>query len=209
MPFLHFLLTRLLFLGSFALLTSCHNNDPTTGTTQVAGQVVESQSQKPVGKGTVQVYLAKYGGGYSPLGNAYPCDANGRFAFDFEGQAKESYILKAQAPPGYFTDWAVAPYLTPGRKNQNLIVPVLAPAWVRLVLVDEPPKSKVSMHISGYEGNGDELNPVQDTTLIRPSLAGFTWKLIWIVRDVNGTKTQHEQVINLAPLDTLSVHIPF
>ena len=115
---LHFILTRLLFLGSLALLAAC-SNDPTTGTTTVAGQVVESQSQKPVGNGTVQVYLAKYGGGFSPLGRPYPCDANGRFAFDFEGQKKDSYILLAEAPPGYFTDWAAAPYLTPGRKNQN------------------------------------------------------------------------------------------
>ena len=44
-------------LALLLLLTSCDNTDPTTGTTQVAGQVVQRQSRQPVGKGTVQVYL--------------------------------------------------------------------------------------------------------------------------------------------------------
>ena len=38
-------LARRLFFSTFALLTGCHNTDPTTGTTTVAGQVVESQSR--------------------------------------------------------------------------------------------------------------------------------------------------------------------
>ena len=206
MPTIHSLLPRLLFLGSFAFLTGCHNNDPTTGTTTVAGQVVESQSQKPVGPGTVQVYLAKYGGGFSPLGRPYPCDANGRFAFDFEGQKKDSYILLAEASPGYVTDWAAAPYLTPGRKNQNLVVPVLAPAWVRLVLVDEPPKSQVSVHIQGYEGPGDTLYHPRDTTLIRPLLANFKTGLLWSINE-QGKEKATSIYIQPQPLDTVTVRI--
>ena len=208
MHILHSILTRLLLLGSFAFLAAC-SNDPTTGTTAVAGQVVESQSQKPVGQGTVQVYLAGYGGGYSPTGAPHPCDANGRFAFEFEGQSKESYILLAQAPPGYFTDWAAAPYLTPGRKNQNLVVPVLAPAWVRLVLVDEPPKSRISIYLSGYDGNGDRINNLRDTTLVRPCTVGLTKQIYWAITNEKGEDARYRQDVKFAPLDTVTVRIAF
>ena len=42
-------------------LAGC-KDDPTTGTTRVDGQVVQRQSRKPVGNGTVQVWLAGTGG---------------------------------------------------------------------------------------------------------------------------------------------------
>lgn len=65
--------------GSFSL-AGC-SQDPVTGTTQVEGQVVESQSRKPVANATVQVYHAGKGGGYVPVGRGYPADAQGRFSF--------------------------------------------------------------------------------------------------------------------------------
>ena len=163
------------------LLAGCNPTEPTTGTTQVAGQVVERQSRKPVGGGTVQVYLSSSAGGYRPVGDPQPCDAQGRFAFDFDAASKSGYLLKAQAPPGYITDWAEAPELTAGRKNTGLVVPVLAPAWVRLVLVDEAPKSKISIFISGYPGSGDRLTYPRDTTLIRPVSADFARKITWVI----------------------------
>ncbi len=199
-------LSGLLFL---CLLAGCENTDPTTGTTQVTGQVVQRQSRQPVGGGTVQVQLASSAGGYRPVGDPQPCDAQGRFSFDFDAQSKSGYLLKAEAPPGYLTDWAEAPELTAGRQNKDVLVPVLAPAWVRLVLVDESPRNKISIYLSGYEGNGDRLNYPNGPTLIRPAIAGLTNKIVWSITNERGSNAQYEQDIKLAALDTVTVRIPF
>lgn len=191
-----------------ALLGACSSNDPTTGTTKVKGQVVESQSRKPVGNGTVQVWLAGKGGGYGAVGQAYACNAQGRFSFDFDAESKNGYLLKAEAPPGYITDWAVAPELTAGRNNKDVIVPVLAPAWVRFTLVDEPPKSQVIIHIQGYEGSGETLRYPQDTILIRPLLADFKTGLLWSVND-NGSEKASNTYVQPSALDTVTVRIAF
>ena len=55
------LLTRLLLAAGILFLAAC-KDDPTTGTTQVEGVVVQRQSRQPVGNGTVQVYRANNGG---------------------------------------------------------------------------------------------------------------------------------------------------
>ena len=206
MPLFQSISGWLLLLSSLALVGAC--TDPTTGTTTVSGQVVEAQSRKPVGGGTVQVWQV-HNGGYRAIGSAYDCDAQGRFSFDFDAESKRGYLLKAQAPPGYFTDWDVAPDLTAGRKNTDVIVPMLAPAWLRFVLVDEPPKSRVSIFITGYSGNGDRLDYPRDTILIRPALANFPRKAIWVITDEKGIDTRYEQAMNLASLDTVTVRIPF
>ena len=72
----------LLLLSGLTLLGACTSNDPTTGTTTVSGQVVEAQSRKPVGGGTVQVWQV-HNGGYRAVGSPYACDATGRFATGF------------------------------------------------------------------------------------------------------------------------------
>lgn len=191
------------------LLSGCSNTDPTTGTTLVTGQVVVQQSQQPVGNGTVQVHMAGKGGGYTPVGDPQPCDAQGRFSFHFDAKQERGHLLMAQAPPGYITEWTSAPELTAGRKNQNLIVPVLAPAWVKLVLVDEPPKSQITLSVSGYEGNSTYFNPAYETELIKPCLAGLTKRIVWAIIDEKGVQSQFRQDIALAPLDTLTIRIPF
>ena len=205
----HFLVVHRLLLAAGIFFSAGCNADPTTGPTQVEGVVVQRQSRQPVGNGTVQVWLASNGGGYGPVGTPQPCDAQGRFSFNFDATSEAGYLLKAQAPPGYLTDWAEAPELTAGRKNTGLTVPVLAPAWVRLVLVDEPPKSSITMFISGYTGSGTQLNYPRDTTLIRPCNADFARKIIWVIRNEQGSPTQFEQDINPAALDTVTVRIRF
>ncbi|WP_375416926.1 hypothetical protein [uncultured Hymenobacter sp.] len=198
---------RWLWLICLTLLGAC-NDDPTTGRTRVQGQVVQQQSRQPVGAGSVQVYLASRGGGYRPVGDPYPCDAQGQFAFDFEAEQENGYLLTAEAPPGYITDWAVAPQLTAGRQNKDVTVPVLAPAWVRLVLVDEPPKSRVTMTITGYSGSGETLRYPKDTILVRPILAGLTPSIAWFIND-QGQDKQSYQEIQTTALDTVTVRIPF
>ena len=191
-----------------SLLASCTNRDPTTGTTTVMGQVVESQSRKPVGNGTVQVWLTGKGGGYGMVGSAYPCDAQGKFTFAFEAQRTSGYLLKAQAPPGYITDWLQAPSLTAGRQNTPVVVPVLAPAWLRLALVDEPPKSRVTIEISEYSGSGETLSYPRDTVLIRPILANFKTGLLWSIND-QGQEKATTLYLQPGSLDTVTVRIAF
>ena len=190
------------------LLAGCTSTDPTMGTTQVAGQVVQRQSRKPVGNGIVQVYLSSSAGGYRPVGASQACDAQGRFSFNFDAQKTGGYLLLAQAPPGYRTDWADAPELTAGRRNAGLVVPVLAPAWVRLVLVDEPPKSRASIHIQGYEGSGQTLVYPRDTILIRPLLADFKTRMYWFITEQGQQRNLHQD-IQPAALDTVTVRIAF
>ncbi len=202
-------LTRCLVLFSLPGLAGCNPDNPTTGTTQVSGQVVQRQSRQPVGNGTVQVQLRSSAGGYRPVGDPQPCDGQGRFAFAFDAESKFGYLLMAQAPPGYITDWAEAPELTAGRKNKEVVVPVLAPAWVRLLLVDEPALNTSSIHLSGYDGPGDRLNFPRETTLIRPALADFPRKVIWVLTSEKGVDIQFEQEVKLSPLDTVTVRIPF
>ena len=193
-------------LLALLLLGSCAKD---SGSTLVEGQVVDSQSGQPVGDVTVQVERAGQGGGFTATGPSYPTDAQGRFSFRFEAQAQPTYIVRASSPLGYFTDWIKAPELKAGRKNQNLRVPVLAPAWVRLQLVDEPPKSRVTIAITGYEGSGTQLNFPRDTTFIRPVFAGLTKEIYWLIRDENGKPTEASQKINPSALDTVTVRIPF
>jgi hypothetical protein len=203
---LHPLLARLVILGGSSLLTSCQ--DPTTGITQVEGKVVADPNGQPVGGAFVQVYHASTGGGYVPVGTSYPTDAQGRFSFQFDAASKAGYLVKATAPPGYFTDWAVAPSLTAGRKNMGLVIPMLAPAWVRIQLVDEPPKSRATVHTQGYEGPGDTFYYPRDTTVIRPLFAGFKSALLWSVYD-QGQEKITTLYIQPAALDTVTIRISF
>ena len=205
---MHFFILKnsYLLLLPALLLSGCAKD---SGSTLVEGQVVVQQTQQPVGNATIFVERAGSGGGYALVGQGYPTDADGRFSFHFEATSKAGYILVASAPPGYLTDQVRAPSLRPGRKNQGVIVPVLAPAWVRLQLVDEPPRSRVSMYVSGYEGDGDRLYFPRDTTFTRILQANFPYKIIWVITNDQGLDSQYSQDVQVAALDTATVRIPF
>ena len=201
-------LLAVLCIGLFGL-GGCAGADPTTGTTRVAGQVVLGAGGRPVGGGTVQVQRASAGGGYSPVGTPVACDAAGRFAFAFEATERFGYRLTAQAPPGYVTDWDTAPALTAGRDNPAVRVPVLAPAWVRLQLVDEPPLyTATQMVIAGYSGSGETVRPMRDMVLVRPILALPT-TISWWIDYQNGTTVHDYRHLQPQALDTVSVRIAF
>jgi 5-hydroxyisourate hydrolase-like protein (transthyretin family) len=200
--------THLLYCLLLALACASCTKDPTTGTTTVEGQVVEDQSRQPVPGATVQLYH-KQNGGYQAVGNRIPTNAQGRYAFSFEATSTTGYFLTAIAAPGYFTPEQNAPYLTAGRANTGVTIALLAPAWVRLQLVDEPPKNRVSMFISGYEGNGDRLYYPRDTVLVRPLIAGFSGRINWVVTNEQGNDNQYFQTIQVGALDTAKVRIAF
>ena len=163
-------------------LSGCMN-DPTTGTTTVSGQVVENQSRKPVGGATVQVYQTAKSGGYAPVSTPVQADGQGHFSLNFEAESTSGYAVFAQAYPGYFTPAYAATGITAGRANKDVVVPMLAPAWVRLQLVDEPPKSSVVVHTQGYEGSGDTFYYPRDTVIVRPLVAGSKYGLLWYVNE--------------------------
>jgi hypothetical protein len=156
----------------------------------------------------VQVWQAGRGGGYAPVGQGQPADAHGRFSFRFEADSKSGYIVMATAPPGYVTDWGLAPSLTAGRRNKGMVVPTYAPAWVRLVLVDEPPKSQVQMTITGYSGGGEALRYPRDTVLIRPIIVDLTKSVTWFIYEP-GRDRKETQAIQAGALDTVTIRIPF
>ena len=71
---------HILFLSILLLLTGCQNtSDPTTRTTRVRGQVVESVGRKAVPNATVQVWHESTAGGYRKVGSGYAADAQGGF----------------------------------------------------------------------------------------------------------------------------------
>ncbi|MBT2559493.1 hypothetical protein J7E24_17030 [Hymenobacter sp. ISL-91] len=195
--------------AALLVLSSCAKD---SGPTLVAGQVVDQVTGQPVAGTTVQVEQRKRGssgGGYSAIGPVYPTDGQGRFSFRFEAESEPNYIVRASSALGYFTDWSRAPDLKPGRKNEQVRVPVLAPAWVRIQLVDEPPKSRIQLSITGYSGSGEQLRYTRDTTFIRTISAQYTKVISWGIINEQGIITQSRQNINAASLDTVNVRIVF
>jgi hypothetical protein len=198
--------SSLLWLGCL-LLAAC-TKDPTTGTTTVEGQVVAEASRKPVPGATVQLYHKQNGGYQAVAGATAQADAQGRYALSFEATSPTGYFLTAIAAPGYFTPEQNAPYLTAGRANTGVTIAMLAPAWVRLQLVDEPPKSRVVVHSQGYIGAGDTFYYPRDTVVIRPIEAGFKSAIAWAI-DENGQTRTSSLYIQPNALDTIIVRIAF
>lgn len=139
-----------LLLGLPSLLAGCQAPGTATSTTQVSGRVIDDTNCQGIPHTTVQVYRVG-AGGYSPVGTGYPADAQGRFSFQFDATQKYGYVVLASAPPDYSTPLYAGPSLIAGRRNDNLVIPMLIPARVKLQLVDEPPKSRALINAWGYE----------------------------------------------------------
>ena len=202
--------TLSLLLGLLLLLSACSSTDPISGPTLVEGQVVDNVNHRPVPGSVVQIYKTGRAGGHTAVGDPQPTDANGHFSFHFEADAKTDYVVQATAPLGYLSSVTFSPSLTAGRRNTGLLIAMYAPAWVRLQFVDEPPKSRVMISIQGYDSTGDRLYDPRDTVLIRPTIAGFPLNLLYVITE-NGVERRNNLVVqpNPAPLDTVTVRIPF
>lgn len=198
------------FLFILLLLSACHNADPTIGTTSVSGQVVVYQTSKGVPNASVQVYHASSGGGYIPVGSPYPADANGNFAFSFEARYASDYLLLANAPPGYITDWVLAPELKAGRKNENIMILTYAPAWVKIRLANDSGRKRQYISITGYSGSGEMIRYPRDTVFVRPILSGFRTAIAWGIQDKETSAySEGSQYVQPSSLDTVAVRIPF
>lgn len=197
-------------LGVLPSLCGCEK--AADGPTTVEGQVVVEANNRPLAGGQVQVWQqsgAGLSGGYTPTGDPHAADAQGRFSFALNAQPHTSYILRASRAPGYVTNWGHQLYLQNGRKNATLRLPVQAPAWIRLHLVDEGPKSQVRMFFSGFGGGGYTLTYPRDTSLVFSYQAETPAFLYWRITPDRLPEVTGQRLIALAPLDTMTVRVPF
>ena len=202
------------------LLAGCTDREG-AGPTVVNGQVVESSSRRPVPRSPqVQLWQRRQTGGsltggaaYIPIGAPQPTDAEGRFAFSFEAEATHEYVLRADdAGLGYYTDWAAAPRLAGGRGNAGVQLPVYAPCWVRIDLVDTLPRSQVNFFFSGFGGGGSTVPYPRDTTLYFRYIAGGGQQtfIYWrITQNGPGPEVTDSRTFIQPPLDTQRIQILF
>ncbi|OWP63652.1 hypothetical protein CDA63_07620 [Hymenobacter amundsenii] len=196
------------------LLSGCIKQGPTL----VLGLVVDKDTDQPVPNAEVQVHAfsgggSSGGGGYGPaLGGPYRADADGKFAFTFEADRGKTYRLDAYGPLGHFSvDQGVE--VENGRTNRNLRIPVRAPGWVRVRIIDEPPTANEGQIIVGGFGNpgySSGLSLMQDETFVRYIGAHIPSKVSWIIKDyARKTEIEGHQDINIPSLDTVTVTIRF
>ena len=204
------------WMAGALLLVGCADPDG-EGPTTVSGQVVSETTRQPVPRPPqVQLWQRAQSTGsltggvaYAPLGSPHATDAQGRFAFSFEAEARREYVLRAADALGYYTDWARAPRLTGGQGNAAVVLPVVAPAWIRLDLVDELPRNRVWMFFSGFGGGGLQLPYPRDTSVVFPYLAGQENFIYWRITNAQGQETTGQRTFIQAPLDTQRVRIAF
>ncbi|MDO7875451.1 hypothetical protein Q5H93_11975 [Hymenobacter sp. ASUV-10] len=199
-----------------ALLVAACTEREESGLTRVRGQVVLADSNTPVPTPPpVQVWAQATGGmigsAYAPVGAPHATDEQGKFDFSFPAEGGQQYVLRAaEGRLGYYTDWNLARALRKGEENE-VRLPVYAPAWIRLDLVDEPPRSRVWMFFSGFGGGGLTVPYPRDTTLIFPYLTGPGKEsfIFWAIKDTLGRETEYRRTFIQPPLDTQRVRIAF
>lgn len=184
------------------------------GRTVVQGQVVDSRTGQAVGPAQVQVMQNKRGGfssAYTAAGDWLDTDAQGRFDFTFDADDAQNYILMARSARGN-SQYAGAPELKGGRKNKGVRVPVDAPAWLRVHLLDVPPHTDaLAIRVGGFIGNVTlRTEDAQDTAFVRPVTPDFPNVVVWRL-DGGRTADQSEHRISytVAPLDTALIEVRY
>ncbi|MDU0370140.1 hypothetical protein ACFPAF_07040 [Hymenobacter endophyticus] len=182
------------------------------GKTIVEGQVVDSATGQAVPNAQVRLFTNRRSGAsaaYSPAGDWRSTDGQGKFSFSFEADASNAYILRASSSRGD-TEFQSAPSITGGRKNKNLRVSVAAIGWVRIHLLDVPPRTDaVNVSVWGFQ-EAFTLHPPIDTVVYRALKAGPNQIVLW---QLNGSRTEpaieHRVSYTLAGLDTMHVDIRY
>ncbi|MDU0369331.1 hypothetical protein ACFPAF_02895 [Hymenobacter endophyticus] len=203
-------------LALSGLLSACQKQD---GPTLVEGQVIEMKTNKPVPYATIEVYGQRGSGlhtGYNPSATPQQADANGRFSFQFEAAEGTSYLLKAFSKAGHASKWGQEPNVEEGRKNKNLVIPVAAPAWLKIRVEQRPGPVPDAINVwgpwydQGYISNLD-LRPkdygtvsyhVVDSTL--PTTTTVNWEV-----NYGGQLTRYHQPFTLQPFDTTEVVVRY
>ena len=200
-------------LLALLLLGGCAKDGPTL----VQGQVVDKDTGQPVPLAEIQVHAFSggrggAGGGYGPaLGGPYLADATGQFAFSFEARKNTSYRLDAYGPLGHFSiDDGVE--VRNGQTNRNLRLPVQAPGWVRIKLVDEPPRANSGrVGVGGFQDSYSAGLPLpRDTTFYRYFPAHIPGRISWFIEDhIKGTKIENFRDLTVGSVDTVTVEVRF
>lgn len=136
-------------LALTGLLSSCQKQD---GPTLVEGQILEVGSNKPVPYAHIEVYGQAGSGlhsGYSPTNEPHQADANGRFSFHFNANSGTAYLLKAHSDAGHASRWGEEPNVDEGQKNRGLVIPVVAPAWIKVRVEKKPGPAPDFIHVWG------------------------------------------------------------
>ena len=204
----------LLLLLALLLLGSCAKDGPTL----VQGQVVDKDTGQPVPRAEVQVHAFSggrggAGGGYGPaLGGPYLADATGQFAFSFEARKNTTYRLDAYGPLGHVSvDDGVE--VRNGQTNRNLRLPVQAPGWVRIKLIDEPPRinsGQITVGGFGNPGYSAGLPLPRDTTFYRYYPAHVPSRVFWEIREYNQSASiEGFKDITVGSVDTVTVEVRF
>ena len=206
-----YLFLKLLFGLLLLTATSCRLD----GETLVEGQIVDQHTGQPVGNGYVVVFGASGNSnsyGYVAEGKT---DYKGRFGFTFEGSG--DMVLRGFTDQGYFSDWQEgAVKLKSGRNNKDLKVKMMAPAWVKVNLVNVPPL-EVSPLIGVGGFSPDENGQIsvvfpylkKDTTFVRKIIAHWERSIPWSIRAQDGTDTKYSTQVYAASLDTVEVRIEY
>ena len=213
------LLLSALILG---VLNGCTPEEAESGPTTVAGQVLLRGTRQPATRAPAVQVWGRAGGGnavsgstraYAPVGPAQPTDAQGQFNFSFEAEAGWDYVLQlVPGGLGYYAGITQAPTLRGGRKNEGIAFFVDPPCWVRVDLVDEPPKSQIEAFFSGFGGGGLRVYSPRDTTFYFPYLAGGGREtfIYWHLYPIgSGTEVTDSRTFIQPPLDTQRVRIAY
>ncbi|RPD43891.1 carboxypeptidase regulatory-like domain-containing protein [Hymenobacter sediminis] len=183
-----------------------------SGKTTVEGQVVDSATGQAVANAQVCLFANHRGGSsasYNPAGDWRPTDGEGKFSFSFEAEENNAYILRASSSRGD-TEFQSAPRINGGRKNKGVQVPVAAMAWVRIHLLDVPPRTDaVNVAVWGFQ-DSFTLQPPLDTVIYRLVKASPNQLVLW---QINGSRTEpatpHQVSSGVAGLDTMRVDIRY
>lgn len=189
-----------------ALLAGCGLLDP-RGETLAEGQAVVDATGQPVPH--PELHVLRVGAvGSQALPGTHRGDAQGKFRFRFQGEEGQEYELLATAAPGYVA--LRRPALRGGQRNQDLRPTCLAPAWVRIRLLDEPPRTLAIVSVQGYlSGQLDpQIRYPRDTTFVRqiyPKDENTITAFIYI----NGMQSTQRHAFRSIIMDTVSVTFRF
>jgi hypothetical protein len=205
--FLHFLLVVCLLA-----FTSCRLD----GETLVEGQIVDEHTGKPVGDGYVVVFGASSGGYSSSYGYVAEgkTDSKGRFGFTFEGSG--DMVLRGFTEQGYYSDWQEgAVDLKSGRNNKGLKVEMMAPAWVKVKLVNvQPQDTSPYIYVWGFTPQNGQMGYGftyinTDTSFVKMISANENRTISWGIRAQDGTDTEYHKGVIAPSLDTTVLRLEY
>ncbi|WP_167856885.1 peptidase associated/transthyretin-like domain-containing protein [Hymenobacter aquaticus] len=197
----------------FGLLSGCGRPLLPARPLRLSGHVVDRHTGQAVAGATVWVYGQRGSGlalgGYSAVNEPHAADADGFFRFAFLPDPGGSYLLLASAPPGYETLWGEAPGIGRHRRRKHLRLPMQAPAYVRVQLLDTLPLTKAWITVYGYSGGADEFSLPGSQSYVRRLDAHEPRRVSWNIITENGVRYEGYKDLLVNGLDTVTLKIRF